>query len=99
MSDHNDFKQFLDYLEKTLDGIEKIMYAVRCKIRVEQELAQNATQKLKEDFSGPAESDAVSPAIRQGGPEIFPGTPKEESRSRKAAEKVRMSGGRMHGRS
>ncbi len=98
MSDHSDFSAFLKNLDKLLDTVREIVYTARCRIRVEQELINHA-KSSQEEVSGPTKSDASSDVSRQGGPEPFPGTPKEERRSQKAAEKVAMSGGRMHGRS
>jgi len=95
MSDHSDFKQFLKMLNSMLDTVSNIVYNVRCRIRVEQEINDNVSESTSEEFSGPAESDALVPNLRQGGPETFPGSPKEKSRSQNAAETVLVRGGRM----
>ncbi len=94
MSDHDDLKQFLNSLTNMLDIVERIVYTARCKIRVEQELV-NHDNSLQEEVSGPSKTDALPVVSRQGGPELFPGTPKERSRSQNAAETVLMRGGRM----
>ena len=98
MSDHSDFRAFLKNLDKLLDTVREILYTAKCRIRVEQELIDHG-KSTQEKVSGPAESDALSSELRQGGPELFPGSTKEKTRSQNAAEKVAMSGGRMHGRS
>ena len=96
MSDHGDFRQFLDSLTKMLDTIEHIVYTARCKIRVEQEIFQNAQAEVLEKTSDPTESDAPSSSSRQGGPQPHvKGTPREIGRSTKETEAVLLRGGRM----
>ena len=101
LSDHDDFRQFLNSLEKMLDTITNIVYTARCKIQVERELVNHAETDQKE-ASDPTESDAPSSSFRQGGPQPHvQGTPRETARSTKETEAVQMRGGRMevpHGR-
>ena len=99
MSDHNDFKQFLNSLQKTLDTVTSILYHVKLKIRVEQELDNHGDQ-VKTEFSASSETKALPVVAGQGGPEPHvQGTSTERSRSQKAAEKVQVTGGRMsHGK-
>ncbi len=100
MSDHSDLKRFLEILDSTLDNVTNIVYNVRCKIRVEQELNEHGEQS-PEEVSGPTESDALPVCTGQGGPELLSGTSKERTRSQNAAEKVQVRGGKMettHGR-
>ena len=94
MSDHSDLKHFLKSLDKMLDSISVYVHTMRCKIRVEQELDIHAVDS-QEEFSGSSETNALPFEAGQGGPELFPGTSKERSRSQKAAEKVLTAGGRM----
>ena len=100
MSDHSDFKQFLDSLGIMLDNISDLLYTARCRIRVEQRIVDHAESPKK--VSDPTESDAPSSEIRQGGPQPHvQGTPREIARSQKAAEKFIVKCGRMeidHGR-
>jgi len=98
MSDHSDLAQFLKTLDKLLDNVAKIIYNAKCQIRVEQELNKHA-EPFQKEFSASSETKALPVGAGQGGPELFPGTPNERTRSQKAAEKVALSGGRMHGRS
>ena len=102
VSDHRDFKQFLESLTKMLDTVEQIVYHARCKIRVEQEL-NNHVQASPEKASDPTESDAPSSSSRQGGPQPHvQGTPREIARSTKETESVVLRQGKMetpHGRS
>jgi len=95
MSDHRDLEHFLKSLDKMLDSIGVIVHTVRCKIRVEQEIA-NGTNKLKEEFSAPEKPAATSVVSGQGGPEqLLQGTTREKSRLTQEAEKVLVRGGRM----
>jgi len=95
VSDHSDLDHFLKSLDKMLDSIGVIVHTVRCKIRVEQEIA-NGTNKLKEDFSAPEKPAATSSVGGQVGPEQFlQGTAREKSRSTQETEKVLVRGGRM----
>ena len=97
MSDHSDLATFLRDLDKMLDKVAKIIYNVKCRIRVEQELNKHA-EPFQKEFSDPSKTDAASFGWGQDGPEHLPGTSKEKSRSQKAAEKVLVKGGRMsHG--
>ena len=95
MSDHSDFKRFLDSLGILLDNIGDLVYTARCRIRVEQRIVDHA-ESLPEKVSDPTESDAPSSEVRQGGPQPHvQGSPKEIRRSQKAAEKVALSEGQM----
>jgi len=98
MSQHDTLVQFLESLRNSLDKVHSILYHEMTRIRVEQELLKNAPA-FPEKVSGPSETDAASVVTGQGGPQPHvKGTPREISRSQKAAEKVQVTGGRMHGR-
>ena len=95
MSQHDTLVQFLNSLRKSLDKVHDLLYHMKARIRVEQELLKNAPA-FPEKVSGPTESDAPSSEIRQGGPQPHvQGSPREIGRSTQETEKVLVKGGRM----
>ena len=101
MSEHTTLSEFLKTLQNDLDKLFNLLYHTRTRLRVEQELISHA-ETVQKEVSASAKPKALPVVDGQGGPELFPGTSKEKSRSQKAAETVRVRGGRMevpHGRS
>ncbi len=100
LSDHSDFKAFLKNLDSLLDNVKDLIYTARCRIRVEQRIVDHA-ESAPEEVSASSKTKALLVGAGQDGPELFPGTSSERSRSQNAAEKVRVNGPKMetpHGR-
>ena len=96
MSQHDTLNQFFESLKKSLDKLSDMLYHMKTRIRVEQELLKNAPAFPEEKPSGPSETDAPSSEIRQGGPQPHvQGSPREIRRSTQETEKVSVRGGRM----
>ena len=84
MSQHSDLESFLRIANNLVDSLIEICSSMKCKIRVEQEIARNASKDYQKDSAAAQKAPAfVSSERRQDGPGLpayasakIEGTPK-----------------------